>query len=388
MTRRTAAYRATVVVPTHDHGQMLRYSVGSAMAQTVSELEIFIVGDGVPTTALPVIEELVQRDGRIRFFNNKKGLRHGELSRHTALTEASGGIVCYLSDDDLWLPGHVETLERLLQDADFAHTLPFAVAPDQQVYAAAVDLELPDIRRRLLDGTGLVNLSTAGHTLEAYRRLPFGWRTTPTGTPTDLYMWQQFLGSADCRALSSPLITTLSFPSPSRKAWSAERRVDELARWTEAMTAKAFLPQLTQQGLEFFVRECLRQLSVAGDRDRVIESLTASVTEQIALVAESDKAIEALRVALTDSEHREQVDQAALADREAAHRRQVEESERLTMRLFAELEEAQAARMASCSEAAALRATVTWRLHDRFVALALVRRAMALRAAAKARARR
>src|SRR5438876_12186578 len=38
----------TVLVPTHDHGPLLRLSLRSALTQTVSELEIFVVGDGVP----------------------------------------------------------------------------------------------------------------------------------------------------------------------------------------------------------------------------------------------------------------------------------------------------------------------------------------------------
>ena len=33
----------------------------------------------------------------------------------------------------------------------------------------------------------------AGHTLDAYRRLPFGWQTKPTDTWSDLHMWRQWL---------------------------------------------------------------------------------------------------------------------------------------------------------------------------------------------------
>ena len=38
-----------------------------------------------------------------------------------------------------------------------------------------------------------IGLTGVAHTLEAYRRLPHGWRTTPPEVPTDHYMWRQWL---------------------------------------------------------------------------------------------------------------------------------------------------------------------------------------------------
>src|SRR6185437_15846190 len=95
---------ATVLIPTHDHGRTLLRSVPSALAQTVSELEVFVVGDGVPDETRELMTELAAADNRVRFFDNPKGERHGEAHRHAALQEARGEIVCYLSDDDVWLP--------------------------------------------------------------------------------------------------------------------------------------------------------------------------------------------------------------------------------------------------------------------------------------------
>ena len=61
--------------------------------------------------------ELTAADPRVRWFDNPKGPRHGELHRHAALQEARGEIVCYLCDDDLWLPDHVERMRALLDGA-------------------------------------------------------------------------------------------------------------------------------------------------------------------------------------------------------------------------------------------------------------------------------
>ena len=37
---------ATVIVPTHDHGPLLRLAVRSALRQTVEDLEVLVIGDG------------------------------------------------------------------------------------------------------------------------------------------------------------------------------------------------------------------------------------------------------------------------------------------------------------------------------------------------------
>src|SRR4051812_23274970 len=118
---------ATVMIPTHDHAPLLRYSLGSVQAQSVEDLEIFVIGDGAGADTRALVAELAAADPRIRFFDHPKGPRHGELYRHEALAEARGEIVCYQADDDLWLPEHVAELRTLLQDADFAHTIALEV---------------------------------------------------------------------------------------------------------------------------------------------------------------------------------------------------------------------------------------------------------------------
>ena len=81
---------ATVVIPTHDHGRTLLRSVPSALAQTVSELEVFVVGDGVPDVTRELMAELVAADERVRFFDNPKGERHGEGAEELPSTEQEG----------------------------------------------------------------------------------------------------------------------------------------------------------------------------------------------------------------------------------------------------------------------------------------------------------
>jgi glycosyltransferase involved in cell wall biosynthesis len=247
---------ATVLIPTHDHGPTLRYSVRSVLNQTVQDLEVLVVGDGVPDVTRRVLDELLREDGRVRFFDNPKGPRHGEMSRHAALADARGQIVCYLSDDDLWLPDHLETVRALLGGADFTHTLPLRVLADGSIGGWIVDLAHPFYRQVHLSGQNRIPLSCAGHTLAAYRRLPYGWRTTPAGIPTDLYMWQQFFAYPECRLCSGVWPTAIHFPSPMRQGWTIEARCAELERWAAWFADPAWRVEFLRGVLDGLVREC------------------------------------------------------------------------------------------------------------------------------------
>ena len=82
---------ATVIVPTHDHGPTLRLSVGSALAQTVEDIEVLVVGDGVPDVTREIVGELSRVDERVHFFDHPKGQRHGAQKVSRRLAEGIRG---------------------------------------------------------------------------------------------------------------------------------------------------------------------------------------------------------------------------------------------------------------------------------------------------------
>lgn len=252
---------ATVLIPTHDHGPLLLHAARSALAQTVEEIELFIIGDGVPDVTREIVAELKQ-DERVRFFDNPKGPRHGETYRHAALREARGKIVCYLSDDDLWLPEHVAYMRHLLGGADFAHALPSYIDERGEISFYVGNLTVTGYRELLLSGVNFIALSCGAHTIEMYRRLPHGWRTTPAGTPTDLYMWQQFLSDPGCRAAGGTRPTVLHFPSPLRRNQLPADRLTELAKWSRNLQdpgwRDAFTLEVLDEAVLILVEESIR----------------------------------------------------------------------------------------------------------------------------------
>ena len=271
---------ATVIVPTHDHGPTLEFSLATALAQTVRELDVVVIGDGVPDEARVLVRELAARDGRIRFLDHPKGPSRGEAYRHEALGAVDSPVL-YLSDDDLWLPHHVETvLGALAAGAHWAHTLPVWVLPDGQLGLHGFDLADLHFREQMStrERPRSPGLSQTGHTIELYRALPYGWRPAPPGTPTDVHMWRQILEIPWVVPRSIPVVTALSFPSPARPGWSAAERARELGTWHERLASeagrrefeRAVIAKLAQRGAweekhaELREAELLAQLDALG----------------------------------------------------------------------------------------------------------------------------
>jgi hypothetical protein len=95
----------------------------------------------------------------------------------------------------------------------------------------------------------------AGHTLAAYRRLPYGWRTTPDHFPwVDLYMWRQFLAEPWCRARSSMIPTGICTQSHLRPQLSDQERAKDLAHWQAAIKAPGFREGLWRLTAHTFAR--------------------------------------------------------------------------------------------------------------------------------------
>ena len=224
---------ATVIIPTSiDRGPVLRLAVESVLRQTVPNLEVFIIGDGVHENTRATARELEREDPRVRFFDHPKHSRRGEPYRHEALKEARGRIVCYLCDRDLYLPHHVEEMLHLLTDADMVCSLPLLVQEHGYNLEHACDLKNTEDRQFLSLGTLPVPLSFGAHTIDAYRRLPEGWTQTPPGIFTDLYFWSKFSRQSDMRLASGFRPTLLYFPRGAHPGWSTAERLPELTAWS------------------------------------------------------------------------------------------------------------------------------------------------------------
>jgi glycosyltransferase involved in cell wall biosynthesis len=224
---------ATILIPTHDHAPFLPIAVRSALAQRSADVEVLVVGDGVGDDTREVIDRFAD-DPRVRFLDREKGQRHGERHRHDALQEATGGIVCYLGDDDILLPGHVVEMRQLLETADFAHSVPVLVDPDGVLQYRPADLARPEFLALIRAGlNNFISLTGASHTRELYDRLPHGWRPAPAGMPTDIHMWMQIASLPNLRGATATRLTALHFPDPAWREVDDAERAAIIEQWLE-----------------------------------------------------------------------------------------------------------------------------------------------------------
>lgn len=248
---------ATILLPTTgDRGPTLTLAVESVLIQTITDFELFIIGDGANPETCQVAREFESRDPRVKFFEFTKGSRRSEHRRDEVLAQASGRIVCYQIDRDLWFPDHLAEMSRLLQDADFAHTLTVRTAPEGKFdLSLNTDLTLPRCRQRFVRECIGLPLAMGAHTLEAYRRLPEGWATTPPGWFTDSYFWAKFAGDPEMRANSSARLTVINSPRNPFPGWATSRRLEDMLIWNNKLAPPDGPTQIRLDLAEAFGRE-------------------------------------------------------------------------------------------------------------------------------------
>lgn len=268
---------ASILIPTHRHVALLPYALESALDQEGAAVEVLVVGDGVEDATREVVARYAA-EPRVRFFDFPKGPRNGEAYRHGVLQEAEGRIVCYLSDDDLLLRDHVAEMGRLLEDADFAHPVSARLLTDGELQFFPWNYGRSEFREAARSRIGSVGLTGVAHTLEAYRRLPFGWRTTHAGMPTDHHMWLQWLDLSGLRAVMGERLTYLNFPDPFWGKIADEERAAVLAEWFRRSREQGF-----DEKLESMLGQAIRTAAEdyhlwARNEQRSAEALRTSRT--------------------------------------------------------------------------------------------------------------
>lgn len=113
MTRPSAKHSplVTTLISTYNRPQYLRQALASALNQTWPNLEVILVRDG-GACVREAIADFID-DPRLIFIDRPQN-RGKAYSFNEALNRARGEFVCYLDDDDLFYPFHVETLATVL----------------------------------------------------------------------------------------------------------------------------------------------------------------------------------------------------------------------------------------------------------------------------------
>jgi glycosyltransferase involved in cell wall biosynthesis len=101
----------SVVIPAYNSSRTVRATVESALAQTVSDLEVIVVDDGSSDDTADVVTAI--SDPRVRVVRQSNA--GAAAARNAGIREASGQWVALLDADDLWL---ANKLKRQLEVLD------------------------------------------------------------------------------------------------------------------------------------------------------------------------------------------------------------------------------------------------------------------------------
>lgn len=102
-----AAPLVSVIVPSYNSEAHILEALESALSQTMADLEVLSVDDASQDRTRSLVEELAQRDRRLRTFAQASN-RGVALARNRGLAHARGRYIAYLDSDDQWMPNKLE----------------------------------------------------------------------------------------------------------------------------------------------------------------------------------------------------------------------------------------------------------------------------------------
>jgi glycosyltransferase involved in cell wall biosynthesis len=99
--------RVSVAIATYSRAVMVREAVEAALEQTRPPEEIVVSDDASPDQTLAVLEQLVRSHPSVQIVRQKRNTG-GVPNWNAALDASSGDFLAWCSDDDRFLPDHLE----------------------------------------------------------------------------------------------------------------------------------------------------------------------------------------------------------------------------------------------------------------------------------------
>ena len=216
--------RVTVIIPTYNWSSVLPYSIGSALRQTFSDLEVLVVGDGCTDDSEAVVGAIA--DPRVRWINLPQNTGHQSAPNNEGLRQARDNLIAYLGHDDLWLPHHLGLAVAAIDaGADLTYGITEMVDPTG-ARPTFEPSELEHFGPNLwIPPTAVVHRANAAQAVG-------GWRNfVDVNLDPEADLWAR-LHAAGRRFQFIPRLTAVKFPALWRPNAYKLRRWDEQAAWS------------------------------------------------------------------------------------------------------------------------------------------------------------
>ncbi|MEM8909135.1 MAG: glycosyltransferase family 2 protein [Bacteroidota bacterium] len=101
----------SIIVPTYNRATLLQKGIESVRAQRFSNWELLIIDDGSDDATAQIVAEF--SDERIRYYFQEKGER--SQARNRGVQRSRAPYLCFLDDDDYWLPNYLQHFYEAIQ---------------------------------------------------------------------------------------------------------------------------------------------------------------------------------------------------------------------------------------------------------------------------------
>src|ERR1700734_1651503 len=103
--------KVSVVIPTYNRAAEVPKAIESALAQTLSDLEVIVVDDGSSDDTGKILRNTF--GDRVRYFSQAN--QGASVARNRGVEEARGEWIAFLDSDDLWDKQKLEWQFRALE---------------------------------------------------------------------------------------------------------------------------------------------------------------------------------------------------------------------------------------------------------------------------------
>ena len=105
----------SICMATYNGAKYIKEQLDSIIPQLRDDDELIVSDDASKDDTLKIVESY--NDPRIKIFHNENhGVAH---NFENAMRQASGDIIYFADQDDVWLPGKLDKMEKFLKDGGY-----------------------------------------------------------------------------------------------------------------------------------------------------------------------------------------------------------------------------------------------------------------------------
>lgn len=112
----------SIVIPTYKRSTMLARAIRSVVNQTYKNIEVLVVDDNEPGDEFSIaVKRLIDKleYSQVKLVTQPKHI-NGAVARNAGIRAAKGEYICFLDDDDLYLPNKIEQQIEYLKQQDLS----------------------------------------------------------------------------------------------------------------------------------------------------------------------------------------------------------------------------------------------------------------------------